>query len=127
MKKIKVAFTDFWDVFDPNDNFITDALRKHFEVEISDDPDFVFCSIFGRRFLRYDCPRIYYTGENIVPDFNLVDYALGFGHMDFYDRFLWLPHYVLYPLACSLAEKKPSMSDEELLKRDFCSYVIRND
>ena len=126
MKKIRIAFSDFWDVFDPNDNFITDALRKHFEVEISDDPDFVFCSIFGRRYLKYDCARIYYTGENLAPDFNLVDYGMGFGDISFYDRYLRLPHYVLYPRACSLAMAKPSMSDEELLNRGFCSYVISN-
>ena len=126
MKKIKVAFSDFWDVFDPNDNFITDALKKNFEVEISSDPDFVFCSIFGRRYLKYDCARIYYTGENIVPDFNLVDYGMGFPEISFYDRYLRLPHYVLYPRAIDLALKKPGMTDEELLDRKFCNYVISN-
>lgn len=126
MKKIKVNFSDFWDVFDPEDNFITDALRKNFEVEITDDPDFVFCSIFGRRYLKYDCARIYYTGENLVPDFNLVDYGMGFGEIDFYDRYLRLPHYVLYPRACKLALERPAMSDEELLSRKFCNYVISN-
>ncbi|MCR5688199.1 MAG: hypothetical protein K6G58_09280 [Lachnospiraceae bacterium] len=126
MKKIKIAFSDFWDVFDPNDNFITDALSKNFEVEISEDPDFVFCSIFGRKYLKYDCARIFYTGENIAPDFNLVDYGMGFPDISFYDRYLRLPHYVLYPRACTLALKKPYMSDEELTDRGFASYVISN-
>ena len=126
MKKIKIAFTDFWDVFDPEENFITDALKKHFEVEISPDPDFVFCSIFGRKHLKYDCAKIFYTGENIAPDFNLVDYALGFPEMDFYDRYLRFPHYILYPRACSMAVKKPDMPDEQLLSRKFCNYVISN-
>lgn len=126
MKKIKIAFSDFWDVFDQNDNFISDALRKNFEIELSDDPDFVFCSIFGRRYLKYDCARIFYTGENIDPDFNLVDYGMGFGQIDYYDRYLRLPHYVLYPRACELALKKPSMTDKELLDRKFCNYVISN-
>ena len=125
-KKIRIAFSDFWDVFDPEDNFIMDALKKNFEVEICDDPDFVFCSIFGRRFLKYDCVRISYTGENITPDFNLVDYDFGYYEIDFYDRYLRLPHYVLYPHACELARKKPQLSDEELLNRKFCSYVISN-
>ena len=126
MKKIRIAFTDFWDVFDPENNFIMDALRENFEVEISSDPDFVFCSIFGRRHLKYDCAKIFYTGENIEPDFNLVDYAMGFGDISFYDRYLRLPHYVLYPRACELALAKPSMSDEQLLDRKFCNYVISN-
>ncbi len=126
MKQIKAAFSDFWDVFDPENNFIMDALRRNFKVEISDDPDFVFCSIFGRKYLKYDCARIYYTGENIVPDFNLVDYGMGFGEITFYDRYLRLPHYVLYPRACELALEKPSLTDEKLLERKFCDYVISN-
>ncbi len=126
MKKIRIAFTDFWDVFDPHDNFIMDALNSHFDVEISDDPEFVFCSIFGRKHLKYDCAKIFYTGENIAPDFNLVDYGMGFPEIDFYDRYLRLPHYVLYPHACELAQKKPSMSDEELVTRKFARFVISN-
>lgn len=127
MQKIKVNFTDFWDVFDPNNNFIMDALKKHFEVEISDNPDFVFCSTFGRKYLKYSCARIYYTGENILPDFNLVDYGLGFQDIDFYDRYLRLPHYVLYPRDCELALKKHMLSDAECNKKTkFCNYVISN-
>lgn len=127
MNKIKVAFTDFWDVFDPENNFITDALKRHFDVEISKDPDFVFCSTFGRSHLKYDCAKIYYTGENLIPDFNLVDYGLGFQDISFYDRYLRLPHYVLYPEDCALALKKHMLSDEELsLHTKFCNYVISN-
>lgn len=125
-KHIKVQFTDFWDVFNPNDNFIMDAIKEHFDVEISDTPDFVFCSIFGRKHLKYDCAKIYYTGENIAPDFNLVDYGLGFPEIDFYDRYLRLPHYVLYPRACKLALSDKTLSDEEYLNRKFCNYVISN-
>jgi len=125
-KHIKIQFTDFWDVFDVNDNFILDALKPNFDVEISDDPDYVFCSIFGRKHLKYSCAKIYYTGENIAPDFNLVDYGMGFPEISFYDRYLRLPHYVLYDRACDLAKKKPTMSDEEYLSREFCNYVISN-
>lgn len=125
--KIKVQFTDFWDVFDPNNNFIMDALKKHFEVEISDNPDFVFCSTFGRRHLKYNCAKIYYTGENLLPDFNLVDYGLAFQDISFYDRYLRLPHYVLYPEDCKLALEKHMKSDEEFLShKKFCNYVISN-
>lgn len=127
MNKIKVAFTDFWDVFDPENNFITDALKKHFEVEISNDPDFVFCSTFGRSHLKYDCAKIYYTGENLIPDFNLVDYGLGFQDISFYDRYLRLPHYVLYPEDCRLALSKHMLSNEEISAHNkFCNYVISN-
>lgn len=125
--KIKVQFTDFWDSFNPEDNFIMEALRKHFEVEVSNEPDFVFCSTFGRKHLKYSCAKIYYTGENLLPDFNLVDYGLAFQDISFYDRYLRLPHYVLYPGDCKKALEKHTKSDEEyLLHKGFCCYVISN-
>jgi len=127
MKKIKVNFVDFWGSFNPNDNFILDALKKNFEVEISSDPDFLFCSTFGKNFLKYDCVRIHYEGENLSPDFNLYDYALGFPYITFDDRYLRLPHYVLYPEACEKALKKHTLSDEEYKSHTkFCNYVISN-
>ena len=127
MKKIKINFVDFWKSFNPEDNFIIDALKKNFEVEISSNPDFLFCASFGKDFLKYDCVRIHYEGENLSPDFNLYDYALGFPYITFDDRYLRLPHYVLYPEACEKALVKHTLSDEEYKKHTkFCNYVISN-
>lgn len=127
MRKIKINFVDFWGSFNPNDNFILDALKKNFDVEISDKPDFLFCASFGKKFLKHDCTRIHYEGENLSPDFNLYDYALGFPYITFDDRYLRLPHYVLYPDAVKNALKKHTLSDEEYSKHTkFCNYVISN-
>jgi len=127
MKKIKINFVDFWGNFNPNENFILDALNKNFEVEISENPDFIFCASFGKNFLKYDCARIHYEGENLSPDFNLYDYALGFPYISFDDRYLRLPHYVLYPEACKKALNKHSLSENEYAKHTkFCNYVISN-
>ena len=127
MKKIRVNFVDFWGSFNPNDNFILDALKKNFEVELSDDPEFLFCASFGKKFLKYDCVRIHYEGENLSPDFNLYDYALGFPYITFDDRYLRLPHYCLYPEAIEKAMKKHTLSDDEYKKHSkFCNYVISN-
>lgn len=127
MKKIKINFVDFWGSFNPNDNFILDALEKNFDVEISSNPDFLFCASFGKSFLKYDCVRIHYEGENLSPDFNLYDYALGFPYITFDDRYLRLPHYVLYPEAVEKALNKHALSDDEYMEHTkFCNYVISN-
>lgn len=118
---------DFWGSFNPNDNFILDALKKNFDVTVSNDPEFLFCASFGKEFLKYDCVKIHYEGENLSPDFNLYDYALGFPYITFDDRYLRLPHYVLYPEAVKLALKKHTYSDDEYKKHTkFCNYVISN-
>ncbi|MCR5269115.1 MAG: hypothetical protein K6E16_11450 [Lachnospiraceae bacterium] len=127
MNTVKINFSDFWDGFDPENNFIRDALKKHFRVEISKDPDFVFCSNFGNRHLKYNCVKIYYTGENLCPDFNLMDYALGFQPITFTDRYLRFPLYVLYKEACDLALKKHHLPDNyRISEKKFCNYVISN-
>jgi len=127
MKRLKINFSDFWDKFDPYNNFITDALKEHFEVEISKNPDFVFCSNFGNKHLKYRCVKIYFTGENLVPDFNIVDYGMGFQPIDYSDRYLRLPLYVLYPEACEKALKKHEIeADYDLKSKKFCNFVISN-
>lgn len=118
---------DFWDSFDPQDNFILSALRKNFEVEISRDPDFLFCASFGKNYLKYDCVRIRYEGENLTPDFNLYDYALGFHYIEFDDRYLRFPHYLLYPEALEKAQNKHLLSEVDYAGHTkFCNYVISN-
>ena len=46
-KKIKVKFVDFQDSLKENDNFFIDSLKKNFEVEVSDDPDYLFFGAYG--------------------------------------------------------------------------------
>lgn len=127
MKKIKINFADFWDDLDVNHNYFTNLLKQHYEVEISSKPDYLFCSVFGSNHLKYDCVKIFYTGENLCPDFNLVDYALGFHQITFDDRYLRFPLYIMYEEACEKAQKKHLFSDDYYLsKKGFCNYVISN-
>ncbi|MBU2634655.1 MAG: hypothetical protein KJ674_05460 [Nanoarchaeota archaeon] len=47
MKKIKLGFKYFWPGFNPEDNFFTNFLRRHYEVIISKNPDYLIYSVFG--------------------------------------------------------------------------------
>lgn len=65
----------------------------------SDEPDYLFCSCFGREHFKYkDCIKIFYTGENCVCDFNLYDYGLSSRYMTFTDRHLRFPQWIPYDL-----------------------------
>lgn len=128
-RHIKIAFTDFWDGFKEDDNLFTRLLSEVYDVEISDHPDYLFYSVFGNDHLKFDnCIRVFYTGENQVPDFNICDYALGFDHMDFGDRYLRMPIYVLYADKMEKMERRHLLSDDEIdAGRDrFCSFVYSN-
>lgn len=93
MKKIKIDFCGFWGSFKKEDNLFIRLLSKHFEIVISDNPDFVICSNRGTPFeyMKYDCPRIMFMGENMSPDFTVFDYIIGFDFIGFRDRYFRLP------------------------------------
>lgn len=127
MKKIKIGFCDFTGGFDPRHNFIGDILARHFEVEVSDEPEYLFFSAFGNYHLKYDCVKVFYTGENQSPDFNLCDYAIGFDPIEFGDRYLRFPIWNLYSGDAEAMQSKHLLPKETLLSREgFCSFVYSN-
>lgn len=129
MKKIKVNFVDFQSDLLKNNDFLN-VLRKSFDVEISDRPDYLFYGVFGNQHLKFkDCVRIFYTGECITPNFNECDYAIGFDRLKLGDRYLRMPLYALFQYRQSYESilNKERVSKEELAaKSDFCSFVVSN-
>lgn len=127
----KVNFYGFFEGFDPNNNFIMDAIKKVGEVEISDYPDYVFYSVFSNEYLLYpNAVRIFFTGENVAPNFQLCDYAIGFERLEYEDRYIRYPFYYgmkEYALDLKRAREKHLHITNEMFSRQFCSFVYSND
>jgi len=66
--KLKIKFTDFYDGFIWNGHCLHKYLNQYFELELSDTPDLIIYSCYGTEFLKYNCPRIFYTAENLRPE-----------------------------------------------------------
>lgn len=121
-KKIKIAIMydqESW----------ADYFGQFYDVEISDKPDYVLCesSTALKCVYQYDCIRIIRHGENLRPDFNLFDYAIGFDKMQFGDRYLYYPLYMSYGIDLEKALHKHELSDEFYRgKTRFCNYVVSN-
>ncbi|MDU9768669.1 fucosyltransferase, partial [Helicobacter pylori] len=88
-------------------------LSQRYTITLHQNPnepsDLVFGSPIGsaRKILSYqNTKRVFYTGENEVPNFNLFDYAIGFDELDFRDRYLRMPLYY-----ASLHYKAQSVND----------------
>ncbi len=127
--KIKIGFCDFSSDFDVYDNYWLKTLRSMYGedgVEVVKNPDYLFYSCFGFEHLKFDCIKIFYTGENLVPDFNLCDYAIGFHEINFNDRYLRMPLYQIYSRAYEKALQRNSYDDSFYLNRKFCCSVISN-
>lgn len=130
MQPIKIKFVDLPGEFNKYDNFIVNLLKERYEVEFSDEPDFLFYSVFGIEYLAYpNCVRIFLDGEPVLPNFNDCDYAIGYTYMDFGERYLR----VAGLLASSVGEELPrkildrSAVSEEMFDRKFCNFIYSND
>ncbi|SDS24656.1 glycosyltransferase family 10 domain-containing protein [Christiangramia echinicola] len=125
---IKIWFTDFYKGFDPYDNILLDLLNPHFRLEVDPGyPDFLIYSCHEKEFLNFNCARIFYTGENLVPDFNLCDYAIGFHHLQFNDRYLRFPNYLFFRDQFEKLTIPKSFSNEFLTqKQNFCNFIYAN-
>lgn len=127
MKKIKLKYVDFWPGFDEKENYFSHLISESFAIELSDDPDFIIYSVFGSNHLKYDCIRIFFTGENIDPDFNLCDYAIGFSHIEYGDRYLRYPLYLMYEGDFQRALQKHLITEQEIKDKDlFCDFIYSN-
>lgn len=126
MKKLKLLFVDHDSGFVPEKSLVYRVLARHFEIDQTSSPEVVISCGLGVAHTKYDrCVKIVWIGENVVPDFNWFDYAVGFDHLEFGDRYLRVPLYAFYGSYRQLAERG-GKTDEQLLKRRFCSFVASN-
>ncbi len=131
MKDIKIKFVGFWNNLNPEGLFIYDFLSKHYNVEICDDPDYIICSCFAPyyEYCKYPQVRIMTVGENYIPDFNLVDYAICRYPISFLDRCFYEPG-CFKPLDHSLAlERKKTKKDKSFLasKEYFANLIASHE
>ncbi len=127
MKKIKINFTDFWEDYDKENNIITRLLRERYDVEITDQPEYLIYGCFDFTHLAFDGVKIFYTGEDISPDFNFCDYALGFDRITFGDRYFRFPNFLSRTDDLAAAEQKHLFTEEDLARKTkFCNFVYSN-
>lgn len=133
MKTIKLYFSGFWNSFDYDNNMFMYILKKRYNVILdSDNPDFVICSPLGKpyEYIKYNCPRIMFTGEFLSADFNAIDYFIGFDEIEFGDRSFRFPLF-LWSDTGEFPSAEPLSEDEawkELKsKKYFCNYIFGHD
>lgn len=118
--------------FDPacplEDRFVYRVIARNYEICRGGKPDYVIVQGAATRdHSRYDdCVKILLNGENVTPDFNAYDYAIGFDHLTFGDRYLRCPLFVMYRAYRILSEGRRQLDDAALLNRKFCSFVVSN-
>lgn len=129
-RKVKIGFADSSPA---TERMLVAFLREHFDIEVTDDCEFLVHAFgqFGAggkygTFLSHPAPvRIFYSQENLIPDFNLSDYALGFPFLQFADRYCRAPNYYFYDSFKDLMlSVRTPQRDATGLK--FCNFIYSN-
>lgn len=132
MKKVKIAFVDFWEGFDYKIMNFYRLLCERYEVEVmenANEAEYIFFSCFGDShwLLPASKIKIFFTAENITPDFNTCDYAIAFDWMSYGDRYLRMsniygPFYSQKFVDIALLRDNLPIPE----KTAFCSFVVSN-
>jgi hypothetical protein len=125
-KHIKINFSDFWPGFNKGDNYFVELLRTQYSLEITDKPDFLIYSAFGSEHKKFNCTKIFYTGENLRPNFKECDYAFTFDFIN-NPKHYRLPLYAWWISPNDLI--KPASFDAKKIlpqKTKFCNFIYGN-
>ena len=131
---MKIAYSDFWDDFNPGTLLLTRAIKNVADLQEVDEmkeTDYLLFSCMGKKhwLVPDHVVKIFYTGENVTPDFNACDFGIGFDWLDFGNRYMRFPIYYLYDEICEKLESKHLMLFTEKIKtkKDFCSITVSNE
>lgn len=127
-KTVKVKFVGVCPGFEPYWMELYNIIERHYDVQIVDkDPDYILCDAFEPfyDYCGYPQVRIMVNGENYVPDFNLVDYAISRYPIQFGDRNFYMPG-CLYPIKhwMALAEKDRNYDRSILDEKPYFANFI---
>lgn len=138
---MKLSFLNFWGDFDPHNNFFTLLLKKYKEgvqVVLPEKADVIIYTCFGHEHLKYaNCKRIFYTGENVRPNFNECDASITFDIDSYNGKNVRLPLWMLYidwfnvgsygnPCGLVPPEKIDNNKFSLIKKSKFCSIVVNH-
>lgn len=120
---LRIDFCDF-PGFNKADNFLIRILSHRFDVQVIDKPDIVIFSDKGNQHRLHTCPRVFYTGEALRPDFRSCDYGLTcFPPVD--GRSLRLPYYVQVIDDPAVLIKQPGQAKSvPPTKTEFCAFAV---
>ena len=137
MRTINLAFEHLWEDFNPADNIFTNLLSRYYNIRIcsyktksQDEIDLLIYSSFYTLETKNiienhyaNVKKLFVTGENESPDFNICDYAMTCNDISFGNRHYRMPYYAMYCYNKTLPERT---WDDSLFERKFCSFVVSN-
>jgi hypothetical protein len=121
---LRIAFADFADGLDPENNWFTRVLRTRFDVHVVDDPDILVHSVYGTAHRSFPGTRVLFNWENRPWGFSTTDWAFT---SDYHrsERHRRLPFWVT---ELQRSSTRPTVDGQAVRSRTrFCGAVISSD
>ena len=138
-RPIKIAFSDFMygyrstdklSFFNNSDNFVTRALNGKIDYKVCDmnEADVLVYSSFGQKHRRFKGKKIFFSGENVLPDYNETDFSISSCLLPNEPRHLRLPQYIHYVDNPENLVKTSTWNPTQVLKNKsaFCNFIVSN-
>lgn len=139
MRTLRIAFSDFifsrndhdrLASFNPQDNLFTRTLGIEYDVRVVPmaEAEVLVYSTFGEAHRAFRGRKVFFTSENVLPDFDASDHAITFSHLPDDPRHYRLPQYVFYVDDARRLTKGTGFDAAAALraKTKFCNFVVSN-
>ena len=115
-------------------SLIKSDLKGIINIELDkENPDYLLYATFGCEYLneKYNNTiKIAFFTENQIPDLSFADYAVGFAHISYLDRYFAYPFFAYHMNSTNLYIQNLTTARENALKyhnrTKFCAAVISN-
>jgi hypothetical protein len=125
-RPIRIDFCDYAPGYPKTNNFFYNLLKTRFNLEVTDQPEFLIYAGPGGHLHRvHNCVRIYFGIEHFAPDWSECDYAMTCHYLDD-PRHLRLPYYALYGGGKVLDKQHEDLESILKAKTRFCGFVVSN-
>lgn len=136
---IKIAFSDFMygfrstdklASFNNLDNFFTRTLNGKLDYTVCDtnEADILVYSSFGQKHRHFKGKKIFFSGENVLPDYRETDFSISSCSLPNEPRHLRLPQYIHYVDNPENLVKTSTWNSNQILKNKsaFCNFIVSN-
>jgi hypothetical protein len=124
-RRLGVKFVDMWRGFHPADDLLMEILEDRFDVDLTDDPELLVHSCYGRTAEQFDCLKLFVSYENRGWGFSRTDIAITSDYVDHVDHYrypLWAVYLAKWPDLYHPDQPRPNPAG-----RGFAAAVVSNE
>ena len=131
IKTVKIYYVDLHPRFI---NLIKSDLKGKINIQIDkENPDYLLYATHGCHCMNIkykNAIKLAFFTENQIPDLHFTDYAVGFSHISYLDRFFIYPYFIYHMIMNKVNKETIIKAREKVLKSPnrtkFCGAVITN-